>query len=117
VKVRGVKARRVQVDELWSFCAAKDKNVGAMKSPVDGAGSVWTWTAIEAETKLLISHFCGGRDGECAKWFIDDMASRIVTRIQLTSDGHRAYLEAVEGCWRGVTSIDGLSLALTAAGS
>jgi IS1 family transposase len=99
-KVRDVKARRVQVDELWSFCAAKDKNVAAMKSPVDGAGSVWTWTAIEAETKLLVSHFCGGRDGECAKWFIDDMASRIANRIQLTSDGHKAYLEAVEGAFR-----------------
>jgi IS1 family transposase len=99
VKVRGVKARRVQVDELWSFCAAKDKNVAAMKSPVDGAGSVWTWTAIEAETKLLVSHFCGARDGECAKWFIDDMASRIANRIQLTSDGHKAYLEAVEGAF------------------
>jgi IS1 family transposase len=99
VKVRGVKARRIQVDELWSFCGAKDRNVATMKAPVDGAGSVWTWTAIEAETKLLVSHFCGARDGECAKWFIDDMASRIVSRIQLTSDGHKAYLEAVEGAF------------------
>jgi IS1 family transposase len=98
-KVRGVKARRVQVDELWSFTGAKQKNVAAMKNPVDGAGDTWTWTAIEADTKLLISHFVGGRDGECAKWFIDDMASRIVTRIQLTSDGHKAYLEAVEGAF------------------
>ncbi|MBI1869039.1 MAG: IS1 family transposase [Methylocystis sp.] len=98
-KVRGVKAKRVQVDEIWSFCAAKDKNVATMKAPVDGAGSVWTWTAIEADTKLLISHFVGGRDGECAKWFIDDMASRVTNRIQLTSDGHRAYLEAVEGAF------------------
>jgi hypothetical protein len=99
VKVRGVKARHVQVDELWSFTGAKQKNVAAMKNPVDGAGDTWTWTAIEADTKLLISHFVGGRDGECAKWFIDDMASRIVTRIQLTSDGHKAYLEAVEGAF------------------
>ena len=96
-KVRHVKARRAQVDELWSFTGAKQKNVAAMKNPVDGAGDAWTWTAIEADTKLLISHFVGARDGECAKWFIDDMASRIVSRIQLTSDGHRAYLEAVEG--------------------
>jgi IS1 family transposase len=99
VKVGGVKARHVQVDELWSFCAAKDKNVATMKAPIDGAGNVWTWTAIEAETKLLVSHFCGGRDGECAKCFIDDMASRIANRIQLTSDGHKAYLEAVEGAF------------------
>lgn len=95
-KVRGVKASKVQVDEIWSFTAAKQKNVAAMKSPVDGAGDTWTWTAIEADTKLLISHFVGGRDGECAKWFIDDLASRIANRIQLTSDGHKAYLEAIE---------------------
>ena len=98
-KVRGVKASKVQVDEIWSFTAAKEKNVAAMKAPVDGAGDTWTWTAIEADTKLLISHFVGGRDGECAKWFIDDMASRITNRIQLTSDGHKAYLEAVEGAF------------------
>lgn len=98
-KVRGVKASKVQVDEIWSFTAAKQKNVANMKSPVDGAGDTWTWTAIEADTKLLISHFVGGRDGECAKWFIEDMASRISNRIQLTSDGHKAYLEAVEGAF------------------
>ena len=98
-KVRGVKASKVQVDEIWSFTAAKEKNVAAMKAPVDGAGDTWTWTAIEADTKLLIPHFVGGRDGECAKWFIDDMASRITNRIQLTSDGHKAYLEAVEGAF------------------
>jgi IS1 family transposase len=98
-KVRNVKAKRVQVDELWSFTAAKAKNVSAMKNPVAGAGDTWTWTAIEADTKLLISHFVGGRDGECAKWFIDDMASRIANRIQLTSDGHKAYLEAIEGAF------------------
>jgi hypothetical protein len=98
-RVRGVKASKVQVDEIWSFTAAKEKNVAAMKAPIDGAGDTWTWTAIEADTKLLISHFVGGRDGECAKWFIDDMASRITNRIQLTSDGHKAYLEAVEGAF------------------
>jgi IS1 family transposase len=96
-KVRGVKASKVQVDEIWSFTAAKEKNVATIKTPVDGAGDTWTWTAIEADTKLLISHFVGGRDGECAKWFIEDMASRITNRIQLTSDGHKAYLEAIEG--------------------
>lgn len=98
-KVRGVKASKVQVDEIWSFTAAKEKNVASMKNPIDGAGDTWTWTAIEADSKLLISHFVGGRDGECAKWFIEDMASRITNRIQLTSDGHKAYLEAVEGAF------------------
>jgi hypothetical protein len=95
-KVRNVKAKRIQVDEIWSFTAAKQKNVAAMKSPVDGAGDTWTWTAIEADTKLIVSHFVGGRDGECAKWFIADLASRLANRVQLTSDGHKAYLQAVE---------------------
>ena len=97
--VRGVKAKRVQVDEIWSFVGAKQKNVGGMKAPMDGAGDAWTWTAIEADTKLIISHFVGGRDGECASWFMDDVASRLATRVQLTSDGHKAYLEAVEGAF------------------
>lgn len=98
-KVRGVKAKRVQVDEIWSFVGAKQKNVGTMKAPMDGAGDAWTWTAIEADTKLIISHFVGGRDGECASWFMDDVASRLATCVQLTSDGHKAYLEAVEGAF------------------
>jgi IS1 family transposase len=98
-KVRGVKAKRVQVDEIWSFVGAKQKNVAGMKAPMDGAGEVWTWTAIEADTKLIVSHFVGGRDGECAKWFMDDLASRLANRVQLTSDGHKAYLEAVEGAF------------------
>ena len=98
-KVRGVKAKRVQVDEIWSFVGAKQKNVGTMKAPMDGAGDVWTWTAIEADTKLIVSHFVGGRDGECASWFVSDLAARLATRVQLTSDGHKAYLEAVEGAF------------------
>jgi hypothetical protein len=73
-KVRDVKASRVQVDEIWSFTAVKRKNVASVKTPIDGAGDIWTWTAIEADTKLLISHFVGGRDGECAQWFMDDVA-------------------------------------------
>jgi len=97
--VCGVKAKRVQVDEVWSFVAAKDKNVASMKTPVDGAGSVWTWTALDADTKLIISHFVGDRDGECAAWFMNDVAERVTDRIQLTSDGHKAYLEAVEGAF------------------
>ncbi len=98
-KVRGVKGKRVQVDEIWSFTAAKAKNVASMKTPVMGAGDTWTWTAIEADTKLIVSHFVGGRDGECAAWFMDDVAARLATRVQLTSDGHKAYLEAVEGAF------------------
>ncbi len=60
-----------------------------------------TWTAIEADTKLIVSHFVGGRDGECAMWFMDDLRSRLANRVQLTSDGHKAYLEAIEGAFGG----------------
>jgi IS1 family transposase len=98
-KVRNVKAKRVQVDEIWSFTAAKQKNVATMKTHVSGAGDTWTWTAIEAQTKLIISHFVGGRDGDCAAWFMQDVADRVTDRIQLTSDGHKAYLDAVEGAF------------------
>ncbi len=71
----------------------------AAKAAPDGAGDVWTWTGIEAESKLIISYFVGGRDGECAAWFMDDVASRLATRVQMTTDGHKAYLEAVEGAF------------------
>src|SRR5271167_3368069 len=98
-KVRGVKARRVQVDEIWSFTAAKQKNVAKMKTPVAGAGDTWTWTAIEAKTKLLITWLVGGRDSDYAMAFMDDLRGRLANRVQLTSDGHRAYLEAVEGAF------------------
>jgi IS1 family transposase len=100
-RVRGVKARRVQVDEIWSFTAAKQKNVASMKKPVAGAGDTWTWTAIEAETKLLITWLVGGRDSDYAIGFMDDLRSRLANRVQLTSDGHKAYLEAVEGAFGG----------------
>ena len=98
-KVRGVKAKRVQVDEIWSFTAAKQKNVSGMKKPVDGAGDTWTWTAIDADTKLIAAWFVGGRDAECANAFIGDLASRLANRVQLTSDGHAPYLQAVEGAF------------------
>jgi IS1 family transposase len=98
-KVRGVASKRVQVDEIWSFCAAKQKNVPSMKKPVDGAGDVWTWTALDADSKLIVQWFVGARDGYSAKLFIDDLATRLANRVQLTSDGLRAYLEAVEGAF------------------
>jgi IS1 family transposase len=100
-KVRGVKARRVQVDEIWSFTAAKQKNVANMKKPVDGAADTWTWTAIEADTKLLITWLVGGRDSDYAIAFMDDLRDRLANRVQFTSDGHKAYLEAVEGAFGG----------------
>jgi len=94
--VRNVKAKSVQVDEIWSFVYAKEKNVVGAKAAPDGAGDAWTWTALEADTKLIVSFFVGGRDGDCARWFMDDVAARLATRVQLTSDGHKAYLDAVE---------------------
>lgn len=97
--VRGVKSKRVQVDEIWSFTAAKQKNVPGMKAPVDGAGDTWTWTAIDADSKLIVSHFVGGRDAFYAHAFINDLAGRLATRVQLTSDGHAPYLQAVEGAF------------------
>jgi IS1 family transposase len=99
--VRDVQAKRVQVDEIWSFTYAKAKNVPTAKAAPDGAGDTWTWTALDADSKMILSYFIGGRDGECAMWFVDDLRSRLAGRIQLTSDGHRAYLEAVEGAFGG----------------
>lgn len=98
-KVAGVKAKRVQVDEIWSFTAAKQKNVANMKKPVEGAGDTWTWTAIDADSKLIVQWFVGPRDACSAKFFIDGMASRLANRVQLTSDGLKAYLQAVEGAF------------------
>src|SRR6185437_10904435 len=94
--VRGVKARRVQCDEIWSFCYAKQKNVAAAKRKDLAYGDVWTWTAIEADSKLLISYLVGGRDGDYALALMYDLRQRILNRVQLTTDGHRAYLDAVE---------------------
>jgi len=91
--------KRIQVDEIWAFIYAKQKNVETAKSAPDGAGDVWTWTAIDAETKLIPSWFVGSRDAECASWFMNDLASRLANRVQLTSNGHKAYLEAVEGAF------------------
>lgn len=94
--VRGVKAARVQCDEIWAYCYAKQKNVAAAKSAPDVAGDVWTWTAIDADSKLVISYLSGGRDGEYALALMDDLRSRLANRVQLTTDGHKAYLVAVE---------------------
>ena len=99
--VRDVKATRVQCDEIWSFCYAKEKNVPTAKAAVVGSGDVWTWTAIEADTKLMISYYVGDRSGQSAMALMDDLRSRIVNRVQLTTDGHKAYLEAVEGAFGG----------------
>ena len=95
-EVRNVKASRIQCDEIWSFTAAKQKNVPTMKNAVDGAGDTWTWTALDSDSKLIVSWLVGGRDGEYALAFMDDVKDRLANRVQLTTDGHKAYLNAVE---------------------
>ncbi len=97
--VVNLKSKRVQVDEVWSFVYAKEKNVAKAKAAPDGAGDAWTWTALDADSKLLLAYFVGDRGSESASIFMDNVASRLATRVQLTSDGHRAYLEAVEGAF------------------
>ena len=95
--VQGVPASRVQCDEVWSFTYAKQKNVAKAKAAPDEAGDTWTWTALDADTKLIVSSMVGGRDAEYANAFMDDVASRLANRVQMTTVGHKAYLEAVEG--------------------
>ena len=95
--VQGVTASRVQCDEVWSFTYAKQKNVATAKAAPQEAGDTWTWTALDADTKLIVSSMVGGRDAEYANAFMDDVASRLTNRVQMTTDGHKAYLKAVEG--------------------
>jgi IS1 family transposase len=94
--VRNVASKRVQCDEIWSFVYGKDKNLPEKLQGKYGIGSVWTWTAIDADSKLAISWLVGNRDAEYAKVFMEDVASRLKNRVQLTTDGLKAYLEAVD---------------------
>ena len=99
--VRNVKASRIQRDEIWSFCYAKQKNVATAKGAPEEAGDVWTWTALDAETKMIVSWFCGDRSSQSAINLMDDLRDRLANRVQLTTDGHKAYLEAVDGAFGG----------------
>lgn len=94
--LRNLPCKKVQVDEIWGFCYAKQKNVATAKAAPEGAGDCWTWVAIDADTKLVPSWLVGGRDAGYAHEFIQDLADRLNSRIQLTSDGLKAYVEAVE---------------------
>src|SRR5665213_429305 len=93
--------KRVQVDEAWAFCYAKQKNVPTAKAAPDGAGDIWTWVGLDADSNLVVSWYVGNRDSEAAMTFIDDLAPRLASRVQLTSDGHKPYLEAIEGAFGG----------------
>ena len=97
--VRNVEARRVQCDEIWSFVYAKQKNVAGAKDAPAGASDIWTWTAIDADSKLIVAYLLGGRDSGYAAEFMDDVSRRLAYRVQMTTDGHKAYLEAVEGAF------------------
>lgn len=98
--VRDVKSERVQCDEIWSFCYAKQSTISRMETmaPLD-AGDVWTWTAIDADSKLILSFFAADRSTHSAMLFMDDVRRRLANRVQLTTDGHRAYLKAVDAAF------------------
>ena len=97
--LRNLKCRRIQCDETWSFVYAKAKNVPEDKQGQFGYGDVWTWVAIDADTKLAVTWLIGDRNARAASAFIDDLASRLANRVQLTTDGHKVYLQAVESAF------------------
>ncbi len=94
--VRNIESKRVQCDELWSFIYAKDKNLPEEKRGQFGLGSIWTWVALDSDSKLAISYLVGNRDAEYARAFMEDVAGRLKNRVQLTTDGLKAYLDAVD---------------------
>jgi len=97
--VVGINAKRVQCDEIWSFVYAKDKNLSQAELATGEKGSMWTWTAIDADSKLVISYLIGARDAGYAHVFMQDVAERLTTRVQLTTDGHKPYLQAVSSAF------------------
>lgn len=96
VALRNLTCKRIQCDEIWSFCYSKEKNVPEDMRGTPGVGDVWTWTAIDADTKLVPAWLVGKRDAGYAMEFISDLRSRLAGRVQLTTDGHRAYLSAID---------------------
>jgi IS1 family transposase len=98
-KVVNVKSQRIQCDEIWSFVQAKEKNATEEQKET-GAGDVWTWTAIDADSKLIVSWLVGERDAVAANYFMHDVSLRLTNRVQLTTDGHHAYLDAVDNAFK-----------------
>jgi IS1 family transposase len=98
---QNLNCKRLQVDEIWGFIAAKQRNVGTMKRQQTDAGDAWLWLATDADTKLVPCWHVGGRDGGAAFEFIDDLASRLGSRVQITTDGHKAYLDAIDTAFGG----------------
>ena len=99
VVCKNLPCKNIQCDEIWSFCYAKRDNVPDDKRGEFGFGDVWTWTAIDADTKLVPSYMVGTRSAETANAFLLDLADRLASRVQLTTDSHKAYLRAVEGAF------------------
>jgi IS1 family transposase/lambda repressor-like predicted transcriptional regulator len=93
--------KRVQCDEIWAFCYAKQKNVAPEQQGILGYGDVWTWTGMCADTKLMVSYMVGGRDADYAQAFINDLEQRLANRVQLTTDGNTTYLNAVATSFGG----------------
>jgi IS1 family transposase len=96
---QSLKCKRIQCDEIWQFVYAKEKNVPDDKKGTFGYGDVWTWVAIDADTKLVPAFTLGNRDARTAMTFVDDLKERLANRVQLTTDGLKVYLEAVEGAF------------------
>lgn len=97
--IRNLTCKRIQCDEIWSFCFAKDKNLSEEMKGKFGFGSVWTWTALDADSKLMVSYLVGERSTPYAIKFISDLAARLAHRVQVTTDGHRPYLQAIDGAF------------------
>jgi IS1 family transposase len=91
-----LRCKRIQCDEIWSFCYAKQKNIPASKKGQRGIGDVWTWTGMDADSKLMVSWLVGERNAPCARAFVQDLSERLASRVQLTTDGLNLYLDAVE---------------------
>ena len=99
VTVRNMAVRHVQCDEIWSFCYAKAKNVSSAKAAPSYAGDVWTWTALDSDSKMILAYEVGDRSAQTAQEFMGDLRGRLANRVQLTTDGYKAYLKAVEGAF------------------
>jgi IS1 family transposase len=97
--LRNLSSKRIQCDEIWSFCYAKEKNLPEEMKNKFGFGDVWTWTAIDADSKLIISWLVGERSASYAKKFIDDLATRLTHRVQVTTDGHKPYIRAIDNAF------------------
>ena len=99
--IRNIRAKRVQCDEIWSFVYAKQQNLSDAKAHPPKAGDIWTWLAIDVDTKLIVSYLVGGRGMEAAKLFMHDLAGRLEGRVALTTDAHGVYSAAIEEAFGG----------------